>query len=223
MSQVSNVHNLVPYVSGKSRPLGDQYLSVVSYKVTEKMKKAGKSAPFPAVCVSIPVIPTDGILGKLEGFDSHIAGWVTSQRDKLIRSLYEGSKGTRKTVSDEEIGIPALLAFLDAENQSDRLTIEAIGKWFDAKMEDIVSVFVADALKYEGTLTEEQIKRVEQATKARRDLFTCLPKTMVWADKQIHALNQLMPLIDEDDTFGQKVAAKWREMTAAGDLDTLDL
>ena len=129
MSNVSNRHSVVPFVAGTSKPLTGQRLARAGFKLTEKMKAAGKTA-LPSVCASVPQIDPAAVQVFISELMPHIGNMLEKAQDEILRAKYEASGGTATELTDEEISIPQCLAFLNAESTGSRLSAETIGAWF---------------------------------------------------------------------------------------------
>jgi hypothetical protein len=214
MSNVSNIHDIKPFVSGKSEPLTDQRLARISFKQTEKMTKAGIKA-LPSVCVSVPPVSVEDVQANIEQFMPHLVALVERTQDDVIRSLVESSGGTRTTVSDDEISIPAVLAYLSAESAGARLSTESIGAWFDSALSDAVTVLIADKLGFDLS-TPEQIATVTKHVKNHKDVLCMLAgKNVVLAPRQEQAIRNMLELTDEADTMHGRLMAKLTALCAA--------
>ena len=148
MSVISNVHTLVPFVAGESKPLSEQRLAKVGFKETAKMKKDGIK-PLPSVCASVPTLAEEEIQGNISALLPHIRTMLEGTQDAIIRSLCEGSKGQRKEVRTEEISVQACIAFLAAQEAGSRISAESIAAWSSNGMaKDVSAAIIVDALGY---------------------------------------------------------------------------
>ncbi len=100
MSNVSNVHDVIPFVAGKSAALSDQRLAKVGYKSSAK-----NPAKFPSVAVSVPFLSDDSLRENMDSLLPYIKGMMEKTQDDVIRSLYESKDGTLKIVQDHEISV----------------------------------------------------------------------------------------------------------------------
>ena len=214
MSNVSNRHAVTPFVAGTSKPLSGQRLAKAGFKLTEKMKAAGKTA-LPSVCASVPQIDPGAVHEYLAGLLPHIGTMLEKAQDEILRSKYESAGGVLSDITDEEISIPACIAFLNAESTGSRLSVESIGAWFDSALTDSLTVLIADKLGFDLS-TPEQEKTVEKHVKNHRDVLAMLAgKNVILAPRQISAITNMLELAEED-TMHQKLSAKLTALTAAG-------
>lgn len=219
MSNVSNRHAVVPFVAGTSRPLTGQRLARAGFKLTEKMKAAGKTA-LPSVCASVPQIDPGAVHEYLRDLLPHIGNMLEKAQDEILRSKYESSGGVCSDITDEEISIPACIAFLNAENTGSRLSAETIGQWFDTALTDGLTVLIADKLGFDLS-TPEQETTVAKHVKNHRDVLGMLAgKNVILAPRQISAISNMLELAEED-TMHQKLSAKLTALTARKDEEFL--
>lgn len=204
MSVISNRHNILPFVAGKSAPLTEQRLAKVGYKTTKK-----QTAKFASVCASVPMIDGAVIELSVSALIPAIRGMLETAQDGIIRSLYESSGGTLSTVSDEEINIPACIAFMAAESAGSRLSAESIGTWFDGTVADILTVTVADKLSTE----DSDDPRVVKAVKFYRDILCLLTGKSAVTPLQLEQATKALNVAEPDDDMSTKLRAKIRELS----------
>ena len=139
---ISNRHPLNLFVAGKSEAMGGQRLARVGYK-SSKDKATGKvnAATFPSVCASVPVIPAEGILAAVPRILDHIRVLLEAGQDGIIKSLYESAGGAMIEVSNDDISMENIIAFMDASEAGNRLTKEILEAWFTAHLAD--NLFIA--------------------------------------------------------------------------------
>jgi hypothetical protein len=207
MFNVSNRHAIVPFVAGTSKPLADQRLARAGFKLTEKMKAAGKTA-LPSVCASVPFIDPAAVQVFMNELLPHIGAMLEKTQDEILRSKYESSGGQATDITDEELSIPACLAFLNAESAGSRLSVESIGAWFDNSLTDNLTVLIADKLGFDLS-TPEQEQTVQKHVRNHRDVLCMLAgKNVILAPRQVNAVQNMLELAAEEDTMHQKLSTK---------------
>ena len=212
MSNVSNRHAVTLFVAGTSKPLTDQRLARAGFKLTEKMKAAGKTA-LPSVCASVPMIDTGAVSVFTAELMPHIVAMLEKAQDEILRAKYEAAGGVCADITDEEISIPACIAFLNAENAGSRLSSDTIGAWFDSALTDSLTVLIADKLSFDLS-TPEQETTVAKHVKNHRDVLAMLAgKNVILAPRQISAITNMLELAEED-AMHARLSARLAALTA---------
>ena len=208
MSNISNRHQVIPFVAGKTAPFAEQRLSKVGYKTSKKTP-----AKYPSVCASVPKIPSDWINEQnCSRMEVHIKTLLESAQDGILRSLYESSDGTLSGVNDSDISFDACVSFLDAESAGDRLTIESINQWFDSQVRDNLTVVIAERLKFDLS-TPEQESIVAQHIKGYRGLIASLSGGKTFLQPvQISGLKRALDVSSVDDDVSKKLYARLEKM-----------
>ena len=118
MSNVSNVHDVIPFVAGKSAALTGQRLARVGYKSTAK-----NPAKFPSVAVSVPFLSDDSLRENMDSLLPYIKGMMEKTQDDVIRSLYESKDGSLKieTLSGEEARDDRRVGVVEREQRTRRI------------------------------------------------------------------------------------------------------
>lgn len=214
MSNVSQAHTIVPFVAGETKALTGQRLARVICKQTAKMAKDGIKA-LPSVAASVPQISSDSVAARVPDLMPYIVQMVESAQDGIIRSLYESSEGALTQVLDSEISLDAVIAFLGAESEGDRLTKKAIELWFDSAAKDACAAIVAEKFGFAGDSaewSENQQTRVNMGLKAYKDLFSGLSGGRThYDDKIIRGLILALELMDSD-SIGSRLRARLAKM-----------
>ena len=172
MSNISTRHNVLPFVSGTSAALSGQRLAKIGYKQTKVMTDKGEVAP-PSICVSVPPLDSQEVSGKLDRLMPYLVAYLETVQDSVIRSIYEGRKYQLDSVSDEEIGVEALVSFLSASESSARWSKEYIEAWFDRTLGDNLTVVIAEKLGFDLS-TPEQEQVVQRHLNGYKGLFAGL-------------------------------------------------
>lgn len=209
MSNVSNIHDIVPFIAGKTAALTGQRLAKVGYKSTKKTP-----AKFSNIAVSVPHINPEDITENITTLLPYIGTMLEGVQDGIIRGLYEGENGKLKTVSDADISVQACISYLEAEAAGDRLKKEHIEAWFDRVCADNVFTLVAEKLGYgEDDLTPEQMATVDKHVKVYRDILSMLAggKTVL-TPVQIKSCKVVVEVSSDDSGIGTKLLARLTAM-----------
>ena len=215
MSNVSNVHDVIPFVAGKSTALTGQRLAKVGYKSsTDKVTKKTIPAKFPSVAVSVPFLSDDSLRENVDSLLPYIKGMVEKTQDDVIRSLYEAKAGSLKTVQDHEISVQACIAYLESEAAGDRIKKEHIESWFDRVCAENVFTLVAEKLGYSGDeLTPEQESTVQKHVKAYREILSMLAGgRTILTPVQIKSCKTVIDVSEDDSGIGTKLMQRLTAM-----------
>lgn len=218
MSQVSNRHTVVPFVAGKTVAFNEQRLAKVGYKTTKKQK-----AKYANIAVSVPVIQDDVLTENVSKMIPYLRAVCESAQDGIIRSLYESNSGVLSSVSDDEIGITSIIAFLEAESTGNRLTKEAIEEWFDSTMKDNLYVVIAEKLGFNDP-SENQDKTINQHLSGYRGVFSSLAGGKTFLQPvQIKGCKTALSIVEDDD-MTKRLMNRLTNMEKAPDIvELLDL
>jgi hypothetical protein len=224
MSNISNRHIVNRFVSGESKPLAEQRLAKVGYKLTAEMKKNG-ATPLPSICVSVPELNPQAVLARVNQFLPYLASVIETAQDGIIRSMYESSGGQLQGVNDEDISMDAVLSFLAASEAGTRLSNESIAAWFDSGVADSLYVVIADKIGYSGELTEEQESTLQKHVKAYKGICQILAsKGLTLASvslAQRNAIKVCLKLDTSGSTIAQKLADKLAELEKAPKIEEI--
>lgn len=211
MSNVSNRHTVQLFVSGESKPLSGQRLAKVGYKTTQKMIDEGKTAP-ESICVSVPHITEDQVISGINRLAPYLVEYLQGVQDNIIRSLYEGKNYSLSSVSDEEIDINSICAYLESESTGGRLTKEYLVEWFNTNVSDNLSVVIAEKLGFDLS-TDEQLEKVSQHVNAYRDLIASLSGGKTSLEKeQIAGVKRALEVSAVDDTTSARLINRLNDM-----------
>jgi hypothetical protein len=209
MSNVSNVHDVIPFVAGKTSALTGQRLAKVGYKSTAK-----NPAKFPSVAVSVPFLSDDSLRESMDSLLPYIKGMVEKTQDDVIRSLYESKDGTLKIVQDHEISVQACIAFLESEAAGDRIKKEHIESWFDRVCAENVFTLIAEKLGFTGdSLTPEQESAVQKHVKVYREILSMLAGgRTILTPVQIKSCKTVIDASEDDSGIGTKLMQRLTAM-----------
>lgn len=216
MSNISNRHTITKFISGESKPLVTQRLAKIGYKSsTDKATKKTISARFPSVCVSLPHVDPAAVPFFAEQLTPFLVSLIETAQDGIIRSLYETSGGLRTEITDEEISIPACIAYMIVEATGSRLSEESIGSWFESDIRDNLIVLIADKLGFDLS-TPEQEETVQKHVKLHKDVICVLAgKNVVLSPRQESGIKNMLKIASDTSTgLGAKIEARFVAVTA---------
>jgi hypothetical protein len=219
MSNVATIHDVVPFIAGKTEPLTGQRLAKIGYKSRGK-----NAAKFASVAVSVPFVSHDDLNANVSRLLPYIQTMCETAQDGIIRGLYESADGMLKTVTDGDISIDAVIGFMEAESQGSRLTKERIESWFDSALVDPLTVIIADKLGFDEP-NDAQMATIGKHVRIYRDVLAMLAGGKTFLDpKQIAGCEKALALLDDDsDDIAQKLRNRLQAMKAKPIEELLDL
>ena len=212
MSNISNTHNVTPFVSGTSKPLHGQRLIKVGFKKTDKIPN-----PLPSVCVSVPFHSADMVSPEnLQQLLPYIGTMLENAQDGIVRTLYESSNGVKNTIHDDEIGFSAILGYLENEKSGGKLSAEKVAKWFTEQIEENLIVVFADKLGFTSDdLTENQLAVINKHIAGNRDLLCSLTgHKVILQENQINGLRRVLELAVDRDNVWSQLSSKLNDQSA---------
>lgn len=208
MSVINNRHTVVPFVSGESKPMQDQRLAKITYK-----PRGNKPAKFPSVCVSVPQINVSEVENNIKRLLPHIGTMLENAQDGVIRSMYESSEGQLKEVSDDDLNLNSILAFLEAEATGSRLTADKIKEWFKAEVAENLTVVLAEKLGFQD-MNDAQLETIGKHLNVYAEAFASLNGKLVFMPQdRVKKLQDVLALAsDGENDVCVKLSAKLSAM-----------
>lgn len=223
MSNVSNRHTVVAFESGKTKPLSNQRLAKVGYKNTKNQK--AKYAP---IAVSVPFLKDEDVLERMNDLVPYVKGMLENAQDGIIKSLYESNEGILSSVSDDEIGIDAIIGYLENESNGGRLTKVMVEEWFVQNVQDNLYVVIAEKLGFTSgdpayNLTKEQEKVIEQHLNAYKGIISSLSggKTILNPMQITGCRKALDMCMDDEDEIKVKLVKRLDRMETPVKIEEL--
>lgn len=168
MSNVSIAHTVATHVSGTSKAYTGQRL----VRIIAKKDSAGNYASpnlTETKSVSIPLLETPSA-EIIQSFMPQIVDMLSSFQDGIISDLVKDGKDT---ILDSDISYPSMLAWINSNAGSARVTKEILQAWFMEAYAEISLEYIATALKWDiANLSPEQETVLEQKTNILRDMFS---------------------------------------------------
>lgn len=217
MSNISDRHAVIPFVSGESKAFSGQRLARVGYKKTKDNPN-----PLPSVCASIPFLPVP-TSEQITALLPHIGRMLEDAQDGIFRSLYEASGGTLGNLEDADITIDACISYLNAQATGGKLSGDAIKAWFDSVLAEDLTALVATKLRF-AEITAENLPTIRKHVNAYRDLLASLAGYKgTMQEKQRNGLLVALELAPSGDPMAQKLIAKIHSMSEKSAEDLLEL
>lgn len=211
-NQKSAAYDVVKY-TGDNKPKEGHRLSIITFKTPQKEKGNAAYKKPDNLCVSIPQLQVKSVP------DSLSSAWQAcfeDLQDACIRSLLVNEDGevipSKKFILDAEIDFAACAAYAATSAVSGKLTKEVIGKWFDANLEEKLTVALANAMHMPDTPSAEETQKLDAILRQHRDaLSACAATIPNLPPKTAKSLAAAVALA-EDDRIKQSLAAKLHKL-----------
>jgi hypothetical protein len=211
MSNISTLHSVVSYTSGKTKPLEGQRLAKVTYKVD----KATGVKP-PSMAVSIPVTSWEQVEPYMAALKGEFLGMIHSVQDKIVRTKIESGA---KSISDEDIAMSAVVSYLQSE--SGRLTGDDIRAWFTESLKEPLMLAFASKLGIpeDSAPTSDQETKLNAILKGYEDSFAKLASGAAsFNQSQSDNMIKAMEFVDSEDYLRIRFTER---LTKKSDTDLL--
>ncbi len=213
MSVIDTTNNTITsYVSGTTKPLNGQRLASFNWKIGTNKDSLWFGIKRESKAVSIPQIAATEIAQNLSLLTPHIIGFLAGVQDKIIRAALEANDSLLH-VSNESIGIAAILEYLEDSDESGRLTKESVGVWFDGTIADSLSIALADKMGISENPTDAQDAQIAALCAQFRTKITGLAggKTS-YPVKLAQSLQKVIALAPSEDVLGVRFNARLQKM-----------
>lgn len=184
---------------------------MVSLSIARTDGKKGKSG----LCIVVPVI-SESVLSLVVNHEIGKA-WIVDCIDGLRSKVASGINKAGNTITSDKLGIDALYIAMKAETESQRMTKDAIGAWFDTDLASLISAKIA--AKMVGIAADKLAKLVD----GYKVTFQTLAGRDVSMNEQVKAgLLKAMELLpaEYEHVIAGKVLEKLTEVTEATDVLT---
>lgn len=204
MSNISNRHIVELFTASKSIPLTGQRLAKALWKSREgKNGKEDKKALYPSICVSLPMIK-EVSEDQMDRLLPHLLTLIEQTQDKIVKSLFESSGGKLLggSIGEEDIGIGAIISYLDAEQSGGRLNKEMIAEWFSEYLSDNLTAMIGEKIGADSG-SDEDVDKINPHLNSYKEIFCSLAGgATVLGDKQINGCKNALALVGEEGCSG---------------------
>jgi hypothetical protein len=178
----------------------------IALPVSRTDGKKGKSG----LCIVVPVV-SDSVVSLVIQSDIGKA-WLSDGIDTVRSHIASVINKAGNTITSDKLGIDGILAQMKLETESQRMTKEAIGVWFDADLAPLVSARIAE--KMQGIAADKLAKLVDGykvtfQTLAGRDVSMAEP-----IKAGLIKAMELLPA-EYDHVIGNKVMEKLIDVSEA--------
>lgn len=216
-------HSVVKYDPKTSKAFTGQRLAKVTYKTITDKDNPLFNVKRESKCVSIPVLKAGEIESNLVILTPHLIEYLHSVQDKMIREKIDlGSS----VISNEDISIASMVEWLDANNESGRLTKETVAKWFDENVGEMLAVVLAEKLGVSATPSDAESKQIMAVVGTFKDKVSSLAggKTS-YEPKMCDSLIKCLELAPAGDALASRFMVRLNKMKedASKNVDLIDL
>lgn len=207
-------HNVVPYVSGTTKPFTGQRLATVTYKTVKDSTSALFNVKRESKAVSLPVIEDTAISSNLAALLPHVRVMLNKVQDAIIREALDAGNNVLH-ITTEQVSIAACVEFLENSNESGRLTKETVATWFTDTIADVLMVTLADKLGVSDTPSDAESKQIEAIVAGFKDKVSALAggKTS-YEPKLCESIKKCLALAPSDDILSARFTARLDKMIA---------
>lgn len=205
-------HNVVAYVSGKTKAFTGQRLATVSYKTIKDKDHPLCGVKRESKAVSLPVVSDESVIENLTLLLPHVKNVIYKAQDSIIRE-YLDTNPNASFITNESVSMVAVLDYLDNSNESGRLTKESVASWFDETIADTLMVTLADKMGVSETPTQEQSKQIEAIVAGFKDKVSSLAggKTS-YEPKLCESIKKCLALAPADDVLSARFTTRLNKM-----------
>lgn len=150
-------------------------------KVMYKTAKTGENAGIKKgnnVCMLVEPLESADVTANIDRLIPHIIGMLELEQDKIIKAAHIAG-GDDSTLEVSAIDIEHILAVLEAERVSGRMTKEVITDWFDSELADTLTVLFADKLGISEEPTQQEADKIDAFIGVYRAKFAGLSSGVV--------------------------------------------
>lgn len=216
-------HSVVKYDPKTSKAFTGQRLAKVTYKTITDKDNPLFNVKRESKCVSIPLVKSSEIQENLVILTPHLIEYLHSVQDKMIREKIDLGASS---ISNDDISIASMVEWLDANNESGRLTKETVAKWFDENVGDMLAVVLAEKLGVSATPSDAESKQIMAVVGTFKDKVSSLAggKTS-YEPKMCDSLIKCLELAPAGDALASRFMVRLNKMKedASKNVDLIDL
>lgn len=216
-------HSVVKYDPKTSKAFTGQRLAKVTYKTITDKDNPLFNVKRESKCVSVPLVTSTQVSENLIVLTPHIIEYLHSVQDKMIREKIDAGSNH---ISNDDISIASMVEWLDANNESGRLTKETVAKWFDENVGDMLAVVLAEKLGVSATPSDAESKQIMAVVGTFKDKVSSLAggKTS-YEPKMCDSLIKCLELAPAGDALASRFMVRLNKMKedASKNVDLIDL
>ena len=176
-----------------------------------RWKNTGKDATTKKqnLAVVLPVIANEELLTA--ALYPHFREYLESVQVSILKELVEAAP-SKVFVAPEEVGISAIVSYLETSNEGSKLTKESVGKWFADVVAETLTVALADKLGVSDNPSKEQAIRIEKIVAAFKETACKLAGTKTSYNEQEKEQMLKMLAMVKHDSMAQRFMARIEAM-----------
>jgi hypothetical protein len=205
-------HTVTNYDPKASKPFTGQRLSKVTYKTITDKDNPLYGVKRDSKCVSLPVIPVADVVTNINALAPYMVEYLHSVQDKIVREKIDAGA---TSIAMADINIPAIIDYLDTNNESGRLTKESVAAWFNENIADNLTVTLADKLGISENPTDAESNKIIAVVEAFKGKISSLAggKT-AFEPKICKSLINALELAPAGDVLATRFTARLNKMIA---------
>lgn len=208
----TNTHTVTTYISGVTKAFTGQRLATVTFKTSKDKNSLYFGMKRESRAVSIPQITNADIESNMVLLLPHVKELVQGVQDKIVREAITANDGLLH-VTQESIGMAAVIEYLEDSNESGRLTKEAVGEWFKENVMEMLMMTLAEKLGVSAEPTQEESDKVEKIVSEFQGKISSLAggKTSYPA-KMAAQLKKAVEMAPESDVLRERFVVRLGKM-----------
>lgn len=207
-------HNVIPYLSGVTKPFNGQRLITVTYKTVTDKSSPLCNIKRDSKAVSVPVILDHEIKSNIDALIPHIRGMIEGVQKSIVRELLDAGSNVL-SIAYEDINIASCIEYLESSDESGRLTKESVGNWFDSSIADMLTVALAEKLGVSDTPTTAESDKVLAIIAAfKRDISALAGGKTNYPATTAKQLKKALDLAPDGDVIAARFTARLDKMIA---------
>lgn len=190
----------------KDAVVGDGQITLAISRTDGKKGKSGLCIVVPEVSDAVVAVVQNGV---------EFASWLVASINDLRSGIASGINKKGDVITSDKLGVSAILAAMKAATESQRMTKEAIGTWFDADMVALISTRIKS--KMVG-IADDKVAKLVEGYKLRFQSLSGRDVSMADAVKaQLIVALELLPE-GYENVIAEKITEKLTEVAEATEM-----
>lgn len=206
----TNAHSVVTYDPKTSKPFTGQRLAKVTYKTITDKANALYGIKRESKCVSLPLITAKEVESNIIALTPHFIEFLQGIQDKIVRERVDAGA---KHITMDEVSIAGCVEWLEANNESGRLTKESVAAWFQENIAESLAVVLAEKMGVSEVPSDEESNKILAVVDAFKGKISALAggKT-TYEPKVCKSIITALELAPAGDALGNRFTARLTKM-----------